>query len=412
MANSNAKSNVIDVGIEYDLSISLDKYIKDNLTIPISLFQSSSIESAIETAIKYLKSKKEGLVEIPATSTQSWVKIVATKNSVGTTVINFITTKHRHPTIENRPYTNEPWQAGDVILSNDIKSTKCLGWGCTTSGTPGTWEQFGHFKRWYSQIERVDSLPDPSELQANRQVIYVDPDSSDPDIYYCALVPATNKWTWLKMTIFEEDIDAKITELYENELPKVPEVARNATDTYLPTAVPIEVDKYLPGATKKAIDAYLPGATKTEIDKYLPGATKTQVDSYLPNAVKAQVDKYLPNAVIAEVDKYLATQIKTEVENYLKNSPITNTVELSLASANWVGSTAPYTLNLTNAAFAKASDGIASLSSSCTEEQYKAAAKAGMRITSQNGNTITITASGVKPAVDIPISIILINKRS
>ena len=30
MANSNAKSNVIDVGIEYDLSISLDKYIKDN----------------------------------------------------------------------------------------------------------------------------------------------------------------------------------------------------------------------------------------------------------------------------------------------------------------------------------------------------------------------------------------------
>lgn len=127
MANSNAKSNVIDVGIEYDLSISLDKYIKDNLTIPISLFQSSSIESAIETAIKYLKSKKEGVVEIPATSHQSWVKIVATKNSVGATVINFVTTKHRYPTIENRPYTNEPWQAGDVILSNDIKSTKCLG---------------------------------------------------------------------------------------------------------------------------------------------------------------------------------------------------------------------------------------------------------------------------------------------
>lgn len=63
------------------------------------------------------------------------------------------------------------------------------------------------------------------------------------------------------MTIFEEDINAKITELYENELPKVPEVAKDATDAYLPTAVPIEVDKYLPGATKKAINAYLPGYT-------------------------------------------------------------------------------------------------------------------------------------------------------
>lgn len=214
MASSNAKSNVIDVGIEYDLSISLDKYIKDNLTIPISLFQSSSIESAIETAIKYLKSKKEGVVEIPATSNQSWVKIVATKNSVGATVINFVTTKHRYPTIENRPYTNEPWQAGDVILSNDIKSTKCLGWGCTTSGTPGTWEQFGHFKRWYSQIERVDSLPDPSELQANRQVIYAENDSVNPSIYYCTQLPTTNKWVWFKIDTFDSDTVTKINELY------------------------------------------------------------------------------------------------------------------------------------------------------------------------------------------------------
>lgn len=364
MANSNAKSNVIDVGIEFDLSISLDKYIKDNMTIPISLFQSSSIESAIETAIKYLKNKKEGVVEIPATSTQSWVKIVATKNSVGDTVINFVTTKHRYPTIESRPYTNEPWQAGDVILSNDIKNTKCLGWGCTTSGTPGTWEQFGHFKRWYSQIERVDSLPDPSELQANRQVIYVDPDSSDPDIYYCALVPSTNKWTWLKMTIFEEDIDAKITELYNNKLTQVPTVVKKATDDYVPIAA------------------------------------------------KAWMDSHLPDAVKAEVDSYLATQLRIEVEAYLKTYPITTTIELSLSSADWVGSTAPYTLELTNEAFAKASDGIASLSSSCTEEQYKAAAKAGMRITSQSGSTVTITASGVKPVIDIPISIILINKRS
>ena len=166
------------------------------------------------------------------------------------------------------------------------------------------------------------------------------------------------------MTIFEEDIDAKITELYENKLTQVPTVVKKATDDYVPIAA------------------------------------------------KAWMDSHLPDAVKAEVDSYLATQIQTEVENYLKESPMTTTVELSLASANWIGSIAPYTLNLTNAAFAKASDGIASLSSSCTEEQYKAAAKAGMRITSQNGSTITITASGVKPAVNIPISIILINKRS
>lgn len=359
MANNNVKSNVVNIGLQPDLIISLDKYVRDKLTIPISVFKASSTKSAIESALVYLNQKQEGVVEIPATDTQSWVRIVATKNSVGETVINFVTTKHRSPTTESRPYTDDPWQVGDIILNNDITSTKCLGWGCITSGTPGTWEQFGHLKRWYSQIEQVDSLPDPSELQANRQVVYLDPESNDPDIYYCALVPSTNQWTWLKMTIFEEDIAAKIRELYDAEL-----------KSYVTTAVEQEISDYF---QENPIDASA--------------------------AVKAYFEQNPIN-------------VQNEVETYLGSNPITNTVNMTLTAAGWSGSAAPYQQLLTNDAFNLASDGIANLSSLCSDAQYNAAANARMIISAQSGNSITISAYGTKPTVDIPITIILINSRN
>ena len=77
------KSNAVNVGLQPDLVISLDKYVRDKLTIPISVFKASSTKSAIESALVYLNQKQEGVVEIPATDTESWVKIVASRTSLG-----------------------------------------------------------------------------------------------------------------------------------------------------------------------------------------------------------------------------------------------------------------------------------------------------------------------------------------
>lgn len=425
-------SNVVKLGLNPELRVLLDDYIKDSLTIPIILFKTTTTEDAILLAVEYLKEKMEGVVEIPATDTEPWVKIVASRTSLGDPRINFITTKHRYPTVENRPYTDEPWEVGDIVLNNDISDTKCLGWGCMVGGSPGTWEQFGHFKRWYSQLEQVDSLPDPSELQANRQVIYVDPESVEPDVYYCAMVPSTGEWTWVKMTIFADDVAAVVQDyfdknpigvnveayLVENPLTSSIEVvleAANWTGTSAPYSMTLTNSEFL-----NAIDGIMSLSQSCTSEQIL-SATNARIcitsqdgDTITLSAygIKPTVDIPVTILIINNRSYEGKDPVYTGVEAYLRANPVTDSIELVLRATNWTGDTAPYQQQLVHVALASADDGIANISSACTTVQLKAAEAARLTIASQEGTKLNVEAYGTKPTVDIPITVLLINDRS
>lgn len=78
----------------------------------------------------------------------------------------------------------------------------------------------------------------------------------------------------------------------------------------------------------------------------------------------------------------------------------------TLASASWSGSAAPYTQSVTISGMTSTANGSIGIAQSATAEQRAAAVAAQLSITSQGTNTVTITADGTKPTVDIPIVVI------
>lgn len=355
--NGDVRGNVVSLGISPKLKVNLDKYVASSLSIPISVFQATSVVEALDTALAYLHQKKEGTLEIPATETEPWVRIVASRDKLGDEHINFITTKHRAPTVENRPYTNEPWEVGDVIISNDIAATHCIGWVCTGGTAPANWMQFGHTKRWYSQLEEVDSLPDPSELQAGRQVILLDPDTDRRDVHYCTTDPVTGEWKWIKMTIFNSDIEKVLRELYEKELKQ-----------YAHDEIVNEVVNYF--------------------------------EMYPIDVSSAIVEYFEKNPI----------NVDNEVKIYLASYPLTDTENLTLEASKWSGNSAPFTQVLSSEKFSRAKTGVLSLAN-CSDEEQRIAASAKMVITSQNGDDVTVSALGTKPSVDLPVSVVLVYER-
>jgi len=84
-------------------------------------------------------------------------------------------------------------------------------------------------------------------------------------------------------------------------------------------------------------------------------------------------------------------------------------VSATLAAASWVGSAAPYTQAVTVAGMTSTKNGNVGVAQSATAAQRTAARAAQMSVTSQGTDTITVTADGTLPTVDIPITVILIS---
>lgn len=215
------KSSMIDVSLDSDYRVSLNDLIIGDNSIPIRLFQdteSASVESAISKAVSYLTEKREGQVCVPADVNNKSVIVKARVNKSNQVVINYITSNYRFPiNQESRPYNGGDWKIGDIIFNNDYTDSKCMGWVCTADGTPGTWIAFAYMRNWFTQIEKVDELPQPGPMQEGRQLICRSSDNLTY-LWYCAIThqddTGADVYEWVKQNIFESDIENKIEELF------------------------------------------------------------------------------------------------------------------------------------------------------------------------------------------------------
>ena len=94
----------------------------------------------------------------------------------------------------------------------------------------------------------------------------------------------------------------------------------------------------------------------------------------------------------------------------LQTQPLTTIqiveVTVTLSASKWSGSAAPYTQTVTVEGMAADTHGIARVNyQTATLEQRNAARYAMLCLTAQGSNTVTITADGERPTVDIPIVI-------
>lgn len=92
----------------------------------------------------------------------------------------------------------------------------------------------------------------------------------------------------------------------------------------------------------------------------------------------------------------------TEYDIKDSNASAPTTIDATLSSSNWSSSSQTVTITGLTAT----SNGIIGISSTATSTQRDAARKAVLSPTAQSTNSITITADGNVPSVDIPITMI------
>lgn len=84
------------------------------------------------------------------------------------------------------------------------------------------------------------------------------------------------------------------------------------------------------------------------------------------------------------------------------------TVSVTLAAASWSGSSAPYTQAVTVTGLGSIQNAYVQVAQSATAAQRTAARYANLSVTAQAAGSITITADGTLPTVDIPLTVTLL----
>lgn len=83
-------------------------------------------------------------------------------------------------------------------------------------------------------------------------------------------------------------------------------------------------------------------------------------------------------------------------------------VETYLRAISWAGTNAPYLYQLSVSGLGPDQNGFIALSKSATDEQRQAAADALLIVGGQAADTLTVLCKGEKPAIDIPVCVVLI----
>ena len=102
-----------------------------------------------------------------------------------------------------------------------------------------------------------------------------------------------------------------------------------------------------------------------------------------------------------------SNMVKIDTELF-KKAATSKKVAGTLSAAAWVGASAPYTQQITVEGLTAEQNGSISLTQSATPEQREAARNALLFATNQTDGSLTITADGEKPKIDIPAEIILL----
>lgn len=139
----------------------------------------------------------------------------------------------------------------------------------------------------------------------------------------------------------------------------------------------------------------------------------TQELEYVFNYKEAIVAWEILNGemVYASITQIPSTyDLERYVSNYVKqnaNEIITVPMSSSFSKFGWIGDAPPYTYQFdVHTACTEYDLGLLLLPPNYTEDQFVAAAKAKIRITSQTHGVITVQAEGEKPEIDIPFHII------
>lgn len=79
-----------------------------------------------------------------------------------------------------------------------------------------------------------------------------------------------------------------------------------------------------------------------------------------------------------------------------------------LSVGKWSGSAAPYTQTLQVQGLTAEQNVVIDVAINITDEQLQAACNAKLRVSKQTDGNLTISAKGIKPSCDIPITVIII----
>jgi hypothetical protein len=120
---------------------------------------------------------------------------------------------------------------------------------------------------------------------------------------------------------------------------------------------------------------------------------------------------YVPAAFYAEDGAFNVNTQLTEVrlDNLDEEKADKSMVKTgTLVSTGWAGSSAPYTQAVDIDGVAADSNGTAGLAPTATAAQMEAAADAKLLVTAQAAGSITVSAFGDKPTIDLPIQVLIV----
>lgn len=181
-----------------NLSGDLSSFINNSESVTLSQIHPysdvSEYKVAVAKAKEYLDNKVYARVVCEKSSIDNDsllpVPVVLIKQAGKVLVQSY---SNRYPTVESRPVLGGNHQVGDLVYNTDVSNNKCLGWICIEEGIPGTWKEVGQARSWYNEIETLDYLPQPSELQLGRQILLNENNNSS--LWICKLVGNSYIWT-------------------------------------------------------------------------------------------------------------------------------------------------------------------------------------------------------------------------